>query len=32
MLVWQNWAAWILGHCIFDALIIYGVGSAVAKW
>ena len=27
MLVWQNWAAWILGHCISDALIIYGVSK-----
>ena len=25
MLVWQNGAAWIIGHCIFDALIIFGV-------
>ena len=27
MLVWQNWAVWITGHCIFDALIIYGVSK-----
>ena len=27
MLVLQNWAAWITGHCICNALIIYGVSK-----